>query len=56
MGNANYRLTELGATGDPGDWVELFISETARGNKREKGGAHSRIRKAVEIYLFMRRL
>lgn len=30
MGNANYRLTELGATGDPGDWVALFISETAR--------------------------
>lgn len=30
MGNANYRLTELGATGDPGDWVALFISETER--------------------------
>lgn len=55
MGNANYRLTELGATGDPGDWVALFISETEEREGWGKG-AHSRIRKAVEIYLFMRRL
>lgn len=38
MGNANYR--ELGAAGDPGDWVAVFISETVRecGEREGRGG------------------